>query len=180
MFLLSITRYLFLLPILAQVEAANDGRTPLWVPALLVALMLLLFWWGLSRPSLTGRDEVAAAHGHVDDAHAPADTHHAHAITAEPVTADPPHAAPPMPDDLAIIEGIGPKIAAILRDAGITTFAQLAAADIEQLEQIVRQDAGLHIAFPDTWPEQARLAAAGDWMALETLQTALKGGRRQA
>jgi predicted flap endonuclease-1-like 5' DNA nuclease len=36
-------------------------------------------------------------------------------------------------DDLEVVEGIGPKIAGVLREAGINTFAQLAAADIAQL-----------------------------------------------
>lgn len=87
--------------------------------------------------------------------------------------------APAVPDDLKIVEGIGPKIEGILHNAGIQTFAQLAAANVSQLEQIVREDAGIRIAFPDTWPEQARLAAAGNWEALEKLQEELKGGRSE-
>lgn len=87
--------------------------------------------------------------------------------------------APVVPDDLKIVEGIGPKIEVILHDAGIKTFAQLAAAEVSQLEKIVREDAGIRIAFPDTWPEQARLAAHGAWDALEKLQDELKGGRRE-
>ena len=31
---------------------------------------------------------------------------------------------------------------------------------------------------PSTWPEQASLAAAGEWDALQALQDELKGGRR--
>jgi predicted flap endonuclease-1-like 5' DNA nuclease len=87
--------------------------------------------------------------------------------------------APVVPDDLKIVEGIGPKIEGILHAAGIKTFAQLAAAEVSQLEKIVREDAGIRIAFPDTWPEQAKLAAAGLWDALEKLQDDLKGGRRE-
>jgi hypothetical protein len=30
----------------------------------------------------------------------------------------------------------------------------------------------------DTWPEQAKLAASGEWEALEKLQDELKGGKR--
>ncbi len=86
--------------------------------------------------------------------------------------------APVVPDDLKIVEGIGPKIEGILHAAGIKTFAQLATAEVGQLEKIVREDAGIRVAFPDTWPEQARLAAAGQWDALEKLQDELKGGRR--
>jgi hypothetical protein len=39
--------------------------------------------------------------------------------------------------------------------------------------------ADIHIATPDTWPEQAGLAAAGRWEELEALQDSLKGGRKQ-
>ena len=85
---------------------------------------------------------------------------------------------PIVPDNLKIVEGIGPKIEEILRAAGINTFAQLAAAEVRQLEKIVREDAGIRVAFPDTWPKQAKLAAEGAWDALEKLQDELKGGRR--
>jgi predicted flap endonuclease-1-like 5' DNA nuclease len=80
-------------------------------------------------------------------------------------------------DDLKRIEGIGPKISNVLQDAGITTYAQLAATDVHRLRQIL-DESGIRLANPDTWPEQARLAAAGDWDALKRLQGQLKGGRR--
>jgi hypothetical protein len=82
-----------------------------------------------------------------------------------------------VPDDLQLIEGIGPKIAGLLQEAGIATFARLAATDVGRLEQIVR-GAGITIADPSTWPEQARLASAGKWAELDVLQEELKGGRR--
>ena len=82
------------------------------------------------------------------------------------------------PDDLVIIEGIGPKISRILQENGIRTFAELAAADINQVEEIL-QKAGLsNITDPATWAEQAQLAADGQWDELKTLQNTLKGGRR--
>jgi len=40
---------------------------------------------------------------------------------------------PSQADDLELIEGIGPKIAAALKAAGIVTFADLAAADTSRL-----------------------------------------------
>lgn len=79
-------------------------------------------------------------------------------------------------DDLKKIEGIGPKIDSILADAGITTFAQLAATTVDKLKEILTDK--VNIAHPDTWPEQAALAAAGKWDELNTLQDALQGGRR--
>jgi large subunit ribosomal protein L30 len=81
-------------------------------------------------------------------------------------------------DDLTMIEGIGPKIAGVLREAGIGTFAQLAATDVARLTEIL-QDANLRLAAPESWPEQAGLAAADDWDALKELQDRLKGGRRE-
>jgi large subunit ribosomal protein L21 len=81
-------------------------------------------------------------------------------------------------DDLEVIEGIGPKIAGILQDAGITSFAELAATSVARLEEIL-SDAKLNLASPETWPEQAELAAAGDWDALKSLQDQLKGGRKE-
>jgi ribosomal protein L30 len=84
----------------------------------------------------------------------------------------------PAVDDLEVIEGIGPKIAGVLRDAGISSFAELAATDSERLAEIL-QDANLRLASPETWAEQAELAAAGDLEGLKQLQERLKGGRRE-
>lgn len=86
-------------------------------------------------------------------------------------------AAPPRPDDLKVIEGIGPKVARLLNEAGIFTFAQLAEADPAQLKQIL-EAARLQMMDPTSWPDQARLAAVGDWEALKQMQDSLKGGRR--
>ena len=81
-------------------------------------------------------------------------------------------------DDLTRVEGIGPKIAELMHDAGIRTFADLAAADVEKLNGILH-DGGSHFAShdPTTWPQQAGLAAQGKFDELQTLQDELKGGR---
>ncbi len=81
------------------------------------------------------------------------------------------------PDDLQTIEGIGPKIAGVLQAAGISTFAQLAQADVGRLREILTEAGISRISDPGTWPEQAKLAADGDWQGLEALQDQLKGGR---
>ena len=82
------------------------------------------------------------------------------------------------PDNLRRIEGIGPKISSVFQATGITTFAQLAATDVSQLRQILTEAGLAALADPSTWPEQAGLADAGKWDALEVLQDELKGGRR--
>jgi large subunit ribosomal protein L30 len=81
-------------------------------------------------------------------------------------------------DDLTVIEGIGPKIGGLLQAAGIHTFGELAATDTARLTEIL-QAANLRLASPETWPEQAQLAAAADWDGLKQLQDRLKGGRRE-
>lgn len=87
-------------------------------------------------------------------------------------------AAPVMADDLTKIEGIGPKIGELLQDAGIATFAALAERSAEQLNDILAAAGSRYaIAVPDSWPEQAALAAAGDWDGLAALQDRLEGGR---
>jgi predicted flap endonuclease-1-like 5' DNA nuclease len=78
-------------------------------------------------------------------------------------------------DDLKVIEGIGLRIESVLKTAGITTYADLAAQRPGRLETVMRE-AGTRAAKPDTWPEQARLAAAGEWQALRDLQDHLKRG----
>ncbi|MEA4907106.1 MAG: DUF4332 domain-containing protein [Chloroflexi bacterium] len=80
-------------------------------------------------------------------------------------------------DDLKRIEGIGPKIAAVLSAAGIRTYQRLAQTPAGELKQLLR-DRGLRLADPATWPEQARLAAAGQWDEFERLLQTLKAGRR--
>lgn len=80
-------------------------------------------------------------------------------------------------DDLTRIEGIGPKISAILQGAGIRTFSELERSKVETLQQILTDAGIIGIADPATWPRQAKLAAAGKWQQLDELQEQLKGGR---
>ena len=83
-------------------------------------------------------------------------------------------------DDLAKIEGIGPKIAQILSEGGIATFAELAKTNTNALK-IMLAEAGSRNKMhdPTTWAEQAKLAVAGNWDALSKLQLELKKGKRQ-
>ena len=85
----------------------------------------------------------------------------------------------PTGDDLEIIEGVGPRIADLLHAAGITTFAHLAATPQSELQAILDKGGpAFNRADPETWPEQAALAAKGDWGGLKKLQAQLIGGRR--
>ena len=82
------------------------------------------------------------------------------------------------PDDLKIIEGIGPKMEKALQAAGITTFAMLAGTSEAQLKEAIAA-AGMRFApTVPTWAEQASYAANGDFVGLEAFQKTLVGGRK--
>jgi predicted flap endonuclease-1-like 5' DNA nuclease len=80
-------------------------------------------------------------------------------------------------DDLERVEGIGPRIGAALRDAGIHSFRQLADAEAATLQGALEK-AGLRFApsLP-TWSRQARLLADGDEAGFVRLTESLVAGR---
>lgn len=120
----------------------------LWVALGFFALMVIVGWL-VSRNKKPEAEVVHAPHAE-----------HAHAA-----------------DDLTILEGIGPKVAQVLKEAGITTFAALAEAVPAKVQQALNA-AGLQMMNPEGWIEQAKLAARGDMDGLKKLQDELKGGRR--
>jgi predicted flap endonuclease-1-like 5' DNA nuclease len=80
-------------------------------------------------------------------------------------------------DDLEIIEGIGPKICALFHATGHKTFMQVSGMSIQQMSKIL-DDAGprFKLANPETWAQQAKLAAHNEWAALKHLQDNLTAG----
>ncbi len=90
-----------------------------------------------------------------------------------------PQTAPSTEDDLKKIEGIGPKIEAALKAAGIRTFAELATKTPAELQALLDEAGFARISNPETWHEQAALAAEGKWEELQAFQATLKGGRRR-
>lgn len=129
----------------------TDTNAPGWIWYVIIGvlLLLLIIWWLMNRRR--GEPVIAPV--------------------AEVVTAT------TEKDDLQKIEGIGPKVAKVLNDAGITTFAALAQAKPAEIETALKA-AGLQMMNPEGWVEQAELAAKGDWDGLQRLQGELKGGRR--
>ncbi len=87
-------------------------------------------------------------------------------------------AAGPDLSNLQLVEGIGPKIEALLQEAGITSLNDLADSPMERLWEIL-DTAGeaYRIHDPETWATQARLAVRGEWELLREYQAELKGGR---
>jgi large subunit ribosomal protein L15 len=83
-------------------------------------------------------------------------------------------------DDLKLIEGVGPKIADLLINAGVITFADLAAIPAEKVKEIL-DAAGSKFAMhdPTTWASQAELARDGKWDELKELQDKLNAGKAE-
>jgi predicted flap endonuclease-1-like 5' DNA nuclease len=67
--------------------------------------------------------------------------------------------AAPVPDDLTEIKGIGPAMQNRLRALGITTFADLAAADPDQLMAQLKGSQPLSLGRVRHWTEAARQRA---------------------
>jgi large subunit ribosomal protein L21 len=81
-------------------------------------------------------------------------------------------------DDLKLIEGIGPKAAEALVEAGITTFAKLAITSAESVKEILDASSSkVQHLDPTTWAQQAQLAADGKMDELKKLQDELNGGK---
>lgn len=81
------------------------------------------------------------------------------------------------PEDLKIIEGIGPKIEKLLKEAGINNWTDLSMTSIQRLNEILdKAGESFRLAKPETWPKQAELAAAGKWGELSSYQEFLDGG----
>ena len=85
--------------------------------------------------------------------------------------ADPVPVAPPATaggDDLTRIKGLGPKLVDQLRALGVTSFAQIAAWDDDEIDRIDAQLGRFQGRIRrDDWPGQARLLAAGDTAGYE-------------
>ena len=103
--------------------------------------------------------------------------------TAAPKNDAPPKVKKPkppvaLPTDLTLIEGIGPKVFQFLQDAGISTFAQLAASDFDTLKGILSANS-FKFANPTTWAEQAQLVVDGKLEALEVMREKLKSSKKR-
>ena len=82
-------------------------------------------------------------------------------------------------DDLTKIEGIGKKIAELLVAQHICSFADLANSKLRTLQNILNDAGSRYKSYdPNTWVEQAKLAAEGKWDELKTLQLDRKNAKK--
>ncbi len=80
-------------------------------------------------------------------------------------------------DNIEIIEGVGPKIAKVLADNGITTFAALAAAKADDMTAMLKASGGrFSLANTASWAEQAALLRDGKMDEFKKLTDELVGG----
>lgn len=84
---------------------------------------------------------------------------------------------PTKSDDLTKIEGIGPKAAEAIVNAGIKTYVELSKAEADKIKEILTK-ASSRMAHldPTSWPKQAKMAAEGKWDELKEWQDNAKGG----
>ena len=81
-------------------------------------------------------------------------------------------------DDFTVIEGIGPKIADLLHDAGITTWRQLSEADPAELRRVLTEAGSrFRLHDPTNWPAQAALLTHGRWQEFKDLTAKLREQR---
>ena len=82
------------------------------------------------------------------------------------------------PTDLKVVEGIGPKIESLLKNAGIQNWSMLASSSVNRIQDILTSAGDRYrLADPGTWPKQAELANQGKWTELKEYQDFLSGGK---
>ncbi|MCU0459529.1 MAG: hypothetical protein MUE37_10640 [Bacteroidales bacterium] len=80
-------------------------------------------------------------------------------------------------DDLKVVVGIGPKIASLLINRGISTWKALSETSPAYLKEILDRDGGEQFRMhnPEHWPQQAKLLDEGRWDEFRELENRLEG-----
>lgn len=137
-------------------------------PAIVIALVVgLVIAWYVFNASRKTR-VTGTLHDVLDEGAAPANRNSAliDSAPAATVEASPKSAASPARaggDDLTRIKGLGPKLAATLRDLGVSSFGQIAGWDDTEIERVDAQLGRFQGRIRrDDWVGQARLLAEGD------------------
>ncbi len=82
-------------------------------------------------------------------------------------------------NDLTVVEGIGPKISELFNNNGVNTWLSLAQCSVSKCQEILNSGGKrFEIHKPGSWPDQAKMAADGNWQQLKDWQDKLDGGKR--
>ncbi|MFI9487128.1 helix-hairpin-helix domain-containing protein [Promicromonospora sp. NPDC052451] len=98
---------------------------------------------------------------------------------AEQTTPEPEPEPEPEPQDLRRIEGIGPKIEAVLKAAGYTTYAKIAGASETELREALATGGITFAPAATSWADQAQYLVDGDEDGLQEYQDYLVGGQER-
>ncbi len=139
---------------------------PYLVIGALVAIALIWFLLAANRKtSVISEDKKDV----LDEGAAPAARNQALIDAPVAAEAEPAPAAEPATgsrsggDDLTVIKGLGPKIAIMLNEMGITQFSQIAAWDDSDIDRVDAQlDRFSGRIRRDNWVEQAKLLSSND------------------
>ena len=160
----------YLLSVMGQSNSGSDWK---WFLIFIIFIVVLAI--ALIIMARFSKKDAAELEHHEEEVHLD-QTRLASAAVVDPEPEPEPVSTPAEPDDLKKLEGIGPKVSSLLNENGIFTFAQLAETPVDKLEEILDANK-LQMMHPGSWPQQARLAADGNWADLEKLQDELQGGR---
>jgi predicted flap endonuclease-1-like 5' DNA nuclease len=155
-------------------QAQRGNRFPWWIVWIWSGVLAGLFYWLWKQ---RGKDssiqpiQVDLSFLRKPSTPLPGATSPAEVLIAVPELENLPEKAPETPqpepvrpDDLTLIHGIGPKIAKILREAGIDTFKSLAQSGPEALREVLQAaKINTRLADPESWPAQAQAASQGNW-----------------
>ena len=77
-------------------------------------------------------------------------------------------------ENLQAVDGIGEKVAAVLRNADILTWETLSMTSTARL-RVILDEAGLNNIYPTSWPEQARLLVHREFSKLKKYKAYIAG-----
>ncbi len=139
-----------------------------WAGLLIVVIVIIIVWWLLSRFAKQGPEDINVKSPSEVQGYGDEKKTRSTSLNIPDVSAG--------VDDLTILEGIGPKVNKLLLENGISTFRQLAEADVDRIKSILDENK-LQFMDPTTWPKQAKLVAEGKMEELQVFMDELKGGR---
>ncbi len=105
--------------------------TSLFILGLLIGWLIewIIDWLYWRRKHKACQEEKARLQSRIEELEKEAEARRAYSLAVEPSQA--------AEDDLTLINGVGPVIAGMLKDAGVDTFEKLAALPIEKLREIL-------------------------------------------